>query len=141
MEHGYVIRPSMGIEVATVTDEFAQYFNWPHGAHVNSVEEGSCAEAAGLRQGDIITALGDTEITTANELIAAKNTYSPGDTAQLTVYRAGETLTLTITFDEEKQDTAASDPAPETTSNQQGGYSGNGNSGSGNNGYYFPFGF
>ena len=141
MEHGYVTRPSMGITVATVTQEFSQYFNWPLGAYVNSVEEGSCAETAGLRQGDIITALGDTEVTTANELIAAKNTYSPGDTAELTVYRAGETLTLTITFDAEQQDTAASDPAPETTSSQQGGYGGNGNSGSGNNGYYFPFGF
>ena len=141
MEHGYVTRPSMGITVATVTQEFSQYFNWPLGAYVNSVEEGSCAETAGLQQGDIITALGDTEVTTANELIAAKNTYSPGDTAELTVYRAGETLTLTITFDAEQQDTAASDPAPETTSSQQGGYGGNGNSGSGNNGYYFPFGF
>ena len=141
MEHGYVTRPSMGITVATVTQEFSQYFNWPLGAYVNSVEEGSCAEAAGLQQGDIITALGDTEVTTANELIAAKNTYSPGDTAELAVYRAGETLTLTITFDAEQQDTAAADPAPETTSSQQGGYGGNGNSGSGNNGYYFPFGF
>ena len=137
MEHGYVVRPSMGITVATVTEEFSQYFNWPLGAYVNSVEAGSCAETAGLKQGDIITAIGDTQVTTHNELIAAKNTYAPGDTAQLTVYRAGETLTLTITFDEEKQDVSTSDPAPETTSSQQGGYGG----GHDSNGYYYPFGF
>ena len=111
MEHGYVIRPSMGIEVATVTEQFSEYFNWPLGAYVNSVEEGSCAEAAGLKQGDIITAIGGTEITTANELIAAKNTYSPGDTAELTIFRAGETLTLSITFEASEDPTASNDNA------------------------------
>lgn len=119
MEHGYVIRPSMGIEVATVTDQFSEYFNWPLGAYVNSVEEGSCAEAAGLKQGDIITALGDTEITTANELIAAKNTYSPGDTAEITVYRSGEYLTLSITFDASEDPTTSDDSS--SSSGSQGG--------------------
>ncbi len=111
MEHGYVIRPSMGITVATITDEYAQYFNWPYGAYVNSVEEGSCAQAAGLKQGDIITKLGDTEITSVAELTAAKNTYAVGDTAQVTVYRSGEYLTLNITFDATQNPTSEGTPS------------------------------
>ena len=105
MEHGYVIRPYMGVTVATVTEEFAQYFGWPSGAYINDVESGSCAEAAGIKKGDIITTLNGTEITSASELTAAKNRCAVGDTVELTVYRSGEYLTLTITFDASKNPT------------------------------------
>jgi len=142
MEHGYVIRPAMGITVATVTEEYAQYFNWPYGAHVNSVEAGSAAEKAGLKQGDIITAIGDTKITTSNELIAAKNKYSVGDTAQLTVFRSGEYITLSITFDQQ-QAVTQDQPAQESSAPQQGGGYGYDDSyGYSRFDYYgFPFGF
>ncbi|MBQ1351102.1 MAG: trypsin-like peptidase domain-containing protein [Oscillospiraceae bacterium] len=106
MENGRVTgKPSMGIVVSTVTESVANQYNLKVGACVNEVEEGSCAEAAGLRQGDIITAIGDKKITTADELIAEKKTYKAGETTTLTVYRNGESLTLEIVFDEEKQTT------------------------------------
>lgn len=109
LEHGYVIRPYMGITVATVTEDYAAYFDWPKGAYVNSVEPGSCAEAAGLKKGDIITAMGGTGITTAAELTSVKNSYEAGDTVELTVYRSGETVTLTITFDAGKNPTGTAE--------------------------------
>ena len=112
----------MGITVATVTEENASYFNWPVGAIVNSVEVGSCAEAAGLKQGDIITKMGDTDITTHGELVAAKNTYKAGETTTLTVFRSGETLTLTITFDE---DTSASTASQSSASGGSSSFGGN----------------
>lgn len=118
MEHGYVIRPYMGVTVATVTSEYAQYFGWPSGAYVNDVESGSCAEAAGLKKGDIITMLEDTEITSASELTTAKNRYAVGDTVQLTVYRSGEYLTLTITFDASKDPTETSTESDSSTTEE-----------------------
>ena len=123
MQYGYVTgRPSMGITVAEVTQEYQQVFGWPAGVYVNDVEAGSCAERAGLKKGDVITKLGDTGVTTTNELSSAKNRYKAGETTQLTVYRMGEEITLTITFDEQVNNTQNSgsqgqDPAPQPTAN------------------------
>ena len=128
MQYGHVTgRPSMGIQVATLEENDLQRFGWPAGVYVNSVEQGSCAEKAGLRQGDIILKLGDTEVTTVNELSSAKNRFKAGQTTSLTVYRMGDEITLTITFDEQ-QDAAqgsgqSQDPAPVPTSNGNDGYS------------------
>lgn len=57
MKHGYVTgKPYLGITVSTVSSVTAQqYSNMVVGAYVNSVEEGSCAEKAGLQTGDIVT--------------------------------------------------------------------------------------
>ena len=124
MQNGYVIRPYMGIlSPATISDRDIQVFGWPNGVYVNSVEEGSCAETAGIRRGDIITKLGDTEITSVAELTAAKNRFKPGDTTTVEVYRAGETLTLTITFDK------SPDPSESTTQQPAGDSSASGQPG------------
>ena len=125
IQYGYVTgRPSMGITAVEVTEDYAKAFGWPAGVYVNGVNEGSCSETAGLKQGDIITKLGDTEVTTVAELNAAKNQFKAGESTTLEVYRSGETVTLNITFDEEKNNTQTQqqDPAPQqTSSSQQGG--------------------
>lgn len=106
MQYGYVTgRPSMGVEVRAVSDEWQEVFGWPAGLYVATVNPGSCAEKAGLKQGDIITKLGDAEVSNINELTAAKNRFKAGQTAQLSVFRAGEELTLSITFDEQENNT------------------------------------
>ena len=139
MEYGYVTgRPSMGITVANVEADHQQLFGWPAGVYVNSVESGSCAEAAGIRMGDIITKLGDTEVTTAAELTSAKNDYKAGETATVTLYRAGETLTVNITFDEQSQ-TTVKDIGNSQAPSQGGGDYGYGYGDNGNNGYGYGF--
>ena len=145
MKYGYVTgRPYMGILNPSDTADYAERFGWPVGVYVNDVEEGSCAEAAGIRRGDIITKIDDTEITGVSQLTSVKNSYRAGDTVQVEVYRSGETLTLTLTFDEQQNSTQTSggqggqtvpaDPNPRQTAS--GGYydpyGGNGN-------YYDPF--
>lgn len=62
----------LGIDASTakdVTDEYAQRFNMPVGVYVNDVLKGSPAEAAGLKQGDIITGLDDNTIKTIDDLV------------------------------------------------------------------------
>ena len=139
MQYGYVTgRPYMGIlNPRTVSEENKQYFGWPAGVYVNGVEPGSCAETAGIRQGDIITKIDDTDITDTNQMVSVKNSYRAGDTVRLEVFRSGETLKLTLTFDEQdnssgtsggqNQPTAPQDPAPqETSSGGQYPYGGDG---------------
>ena len=79
---------------------YARYFGAPQGAFVRNVEPGSAAETAGLLAGDIITAVGGDPIESYSDLSQALKQYSAGDSAELEVYRDGETLTLSISFDE-----------------------------------------
>lgn len=110
MQYGYITgKPSLGITVSTVTPLEAQRFNMVVGAYVNSVAEGSCAQTAGLQQGDIITGVDGEEITTYEELVNAKNQRSAGDQMTLNVWRAGEVLTITVTLDEQKPQTNSGD--------------------------------
>ena len=151
MQYGYVTgRPSMGITVASITEQYQSTFGWPAGVYVNSVESGSCAEAAGLKQGDIITKLGDTEVTSVSELSSAKNQFKAGESTTLTIYRSGEYLTVNITFDEQTASTTANSGTTGNNQNNSGsdnsqngygyGYGyGNGN-GNGGSGYGWPFG-
>ena len=125
MEVGYVTgRPSMGINGQTIDETDVQRFGWPYGVMVVSVEDGSAAQKAGLRQNDIITKIDDTDITDIQQMISVKNSYKAGDTVTLTIYRAGEYLTVRLTFDE--QGSSAQDAAPQPTDDPYGGYGGYG---------------
>ena len=112
IEVGYVTgRPYMGILYpTTVEEQWMQTFGWPAGVYVNDVEEGSCAQTAGIRRGDIITKIDDTDITDANQMVSVKNSYKAGDTVTITIYRAGEYLTVRLTFDEQVNNTQGSQP-------------------------------
>ncbi len=119
MEYGYVTgKPYMGITVATVSSTDAQRYNLVEGAYVNSVASGSCAETAGLKQGDVITALDGQTVTSQGDLIALKNAHRAGDTVSLTVYRSGETLTLSLTFDEQTPQAEAANSSAASTQSQ-----------------------
>ena len=137
VENGVVTgKPYLGISVSDVTEEDAQRYNLPQGAYVDAVTTGSPAASAGLKAGDIITAVGNTQVTSGSELVSAKNQYKAGDTATLTVTRNGQTLTLNITFGEETASTSTSSNSQQLPQAQQ-GQQGTGSYGSGS----FPFGW
>ena len=85
---------------------YAQYYNMPLGAYISDVSSGSCAEKAGIQKGDIITKLGGKEITSYTELKNIVKDYSAGDVVEVELYRAGESMTVTLTFDEAKPESA-----------------------------------
>ena len=105
---GYVTgKAYMGVSIdERYNSMYSQYYNMPIGAFVKSVESGSCAENAGIQAGDIITRLGDAEITGYSDLKQAIKQYSAGDSAELELYRAGESRTITVIFDEAVPDSA-----------------------------------
>ena len=101
IETGYIGgKPRLGVEVQTVDSQFSNYYNVPLGAYVMTINPGSCAEKAGLKVGDIITAIGSQKVTTKEELITALGTFKAGDTTTLTVFRSGEETKLTVVLDE-----------------------------------------
>lgn len=105
---GYVTgKAYLGVIINTnYNSMYSQYYGMPIGAYVDDVEEGSCADKAGIQTGDIITQLGEHEVESYNDLKAAIKKFSAGDTTELILFRAGESQTLTITFDEAQPDTA-----------------------------------
>jgi putative serine protease PepD len=68
------------------------------GAHIQDVEKGSPADKAGLKKGDVVTALDDRFVSDSPTLIVAIRTHVPGDQVKLTVERNGEKREITVTL-------------------------------------------
>ncbi len=75
----------------------------PHGAYVESAEEGFCAEKAGIRHGDVIIGIDGKIVASYQELVTALQSYVSGQTVVINVYRDGEYLDFTLTLDARPQ--------------------------------------
>jgi len=65
---------------------------------VQSVAAGGGAAAAGLRVGDVVTAVDGTAVMGPNGLVAAIAAHRPGEELTLTVRRGTRTLALVATL-------------------------------------------
>jgi len=90
-------RSYLGVQVDPLNaSKAAQYgTKLTQGAYVVKVESGTPAEKAGLKAGDVITAVNGTTLDTKTALGDVLSTLNVGDTATLTVDRTGQTQTLT----------------------------------------------
>jgi putative serine protease PepD len=70
----------------------------PAGASVGSVTSGSPADDAGLRSGDVVTAIDGKSISGSGDLVAAISAHKPGEKIELTVRRGSSTEHLTATL-------------------------------------------
>ena len=142
MENGQVTdKAYMAIKAGSMTEQMAAQYNIDvtQGVFVYAVEKGGAGEKAGLQLGDVITKLNDTDITSMSDLSMAKKSYKAGDTVTLTVWRGGQEITLSLTFDQQPQTTGTEDDSSNQNQGQQDSYGdlydyffGRGNSGRGN---------
>ena len=137
--NGYIVKPYIGVTVSDVSSE-SQSFGLPQGAAVRSVTENGPAAEAGLQENDIITTVNGETITGSNDLVKLVTSSSAGDTLELTVYRQGQTLTLTLTVGEQKTDALPAQTTEDTQQPQQGYYD-NGGQSDNQFGGSWPFGF
>lgn len=98
-DHGYITGVLLGVKVKNVDKKVAEAYGLPQGAYVAEVTRGSCAETAGIRDKDIITAVGGYDVKNLNDLTLALRKFKAGDTATVKVWRAGQEVLLTIVFD------------------------------------------
>jgi putative serine protease PepD len=68
------------------------------GVGISSVESGSAADSAGLKVGDVITAVDGKSVTTPAQLRAVIAADRPGDKLTLTIRRNGSSKTVTATL-------------------------------------------
>ena len=69
------------------------------GAEIASVTAGGAGEKAGLKKGDIITAVNGHAVASNEALVASVRGYQPGETISLTFQRGGKTRTVNVTLD------------------------------------------
>jgi putative serine protease PepD len=84
---GKVAHPLLGVQVTTTAN----------GVSVAKVESGSGADKAGIKSGDVITAVDGTKVTSSQQLRTIIAAHKPGDTLQVEILRSGSTKTLTVT--------------------------------------------
>lgn len=133
MANGYVSnRAYLGITPQTMNESWAAQYHYDvtAGVFITYVEPDSAADKAGLKMGDVITKVDDTEIKSVEDLNLAKKKYSAGDAAKLEVYRPDGTVTVEITWG------AAPKEEQAEQQEQTQPYPGNRNDNSGNGGYY-----
>jgi glutaredoxin len=106
---------SFGAAVRSVTVDIARRHGLAaaFGVEVGPVHEGSVAAAAGVRPGDIITAIGAYTLTGgAEQFRTAVAARSPGDVMTITVWRDGGPVELTVEFPRAAPETAEEQPEP-----------------------------
>lgn len=96
MQNGYVSRPSLGITLGLVPEEVAEHYEIPQGLYVSAVQEVSDAYAAGIRTGDILTAVNGTPVTTTEEVLEIRNAHQIGDSLKLTLFRDGRVFVTDV---------------------------------------------
>ena len=105
VQHGEVRRGILGVRGGEITPELAKSFSLDsqHGAFVYQVNNGSAAEEAGIKAGDIIIAINGRSIKSFAELRAKIGTLGSGKKVKLTIIREGKTLTRDAVLKEPKQ--------------------------------------
>ncbi|MDO4759483.1 MAG: trypsin-like peptidase domain-containing protein [Candidatus Saccharibacteria bacterium] len=109
LKTGEFKRAYLGIYYTNVNASIAKTYNLPHhaGAYLqsnqkNPVIKDSAADRAGLKAGDLITAVNGVEIGKHGTLSSLIGEYAIGETVKLTISRDGQVLTIDITLAEYK---------------------------------------
>jgi serine protease Do len=123
LEYGYVKgRPTLGISGENISAFYAQYYNVPQGFIVRSVEAGSAAEEAGIKENDMIVGIQGELITTIEEFNEIKSEYKAGDTITVSVYRNDNIVDIEVTLGEATDTSSTTTEDDSSSSDTQDGY-------------------
>ncbi|MFM1874884.1 MAG: hypothetical protein RL266_621, partial [Bacteroidota bacterium] len=92
LEFGKVQRAFIGVSIRDLNGKIAaeKGLKVSEGAYVNGLSKGGAADAAGIKEGDIIVAVDGVKVKNVPELQEKIGEYRPGDIAQVTVLRVDE---------------------------------------------------
>ncbi|CAM2007954.1 PDZ domain-containing protein [Acanthopleuribacter pedis] len=86
----------LGINMDQLGPQMARYFKVDQGVLIESVVEGSPAEAAGLEAGDIVQSLDGELVAKPKDLRAAMRKYQPGDEMTVEVIRREKPMSFEV---------------------------------------------
>lgn len=97
ISQGYVSgRPSLGITIQQLSTFDHLYYGIPQGLYISAVAPGSCAEKAGISQGDVLLSFDGHPTTDAETLQQLLYSHNVGDTVKVIIYRGGRRYEATI---------------------------------------------
>ena len=92
---GKVTHAFLGVSVTDATGDVP-------GALIRQVTYGSPADKAGLKQGDLITKIGDTPVEGGDTVVGQVRGFKVGQQVQITYMRDGKSSNLSVTLEEKK---------------------------------------
>ena len=99
VKNGQVVRGWIGVEPGELTPELAQTFGVPseRGVIITGVLGGGPAAQAGIRPGDVITAVGGQPVRTVSELLTRISALPPGQAVAFAVQRRSDSVQVSVT--------------------------------------------
>lgn len=93
-------RAYLGVHGADVPKEAIEdtQIDTPAGTYIREIEIDSPAMEAGIQSGDVVTKVGNAEITTYNELLGILQSAQPGDVLTVTLTRQGHEMSVDVTL-------------------------------------------
>ncbi len=100
IENGKYTRAYLGVAISNVSENMSSFYNNNYGALITSVEEDTPAKKAGLKRGDLIVALNNTEIKSASELKNKVGSFAPSTEVTIKVLRDKKLKTFDVKLGE-----------------------------------------
>lgn len=100
IDFGSVKRATLGVAIRALDEKTAEDLKLSslQGVYITEVLGGGSAEKAGIKKGDVITAIDSTMTASPAQLQEKVNSFHPGDKTTATVIRDGKTMQVDITF-------------------------------------------
>lgn len=98
---GYVSgRPTLGLTGETLSNFYQHYYRLPAGLYITDVEKGCDAQNKGIQEGDILLSVGESRITSMEELNAAIYEREVGEAVSVQIYRNGQQYRVELVLEE-----------------------------------------
>ena len=116
VNNGRVIRGFLGVAPQDITEELASQFGADKGAIISEVTEDSPAQKAGLKAGDVITRINNTDIRDSRHLLLTVGQIKPGTQVAVEYLREGQRSSLNLKLAPRPESADAADEiAPKNT--------------------------
>ncbi|GLK69926.1 Do family serine endopeptidase [Ancylobacter dichloromethanicus] len=110
---GEVARGYVGVQIQPVSDEVAEALDLKQaeGALIAQVQPGTPGEKAGLKPGDVVTAIDGENVKDSREMSREIASKKPGTVVKLSVLRDGKSMTIPVTLEQLPTDVASAGKA------------------------------
>jgi Do/DeqQ family serine protease len=100
IEHGKVQRAMLGVSIQDIDDQLAKDKNIDklEGVYVAGLAEGGSAQAAGVKEGDVILSVNGTNVNSSSELQEEISRYRPNDKVELVLTHENKKKQISVTL-------------------------------------------
>lgn len=112
-EYGTVQRALLGVTIIEMSADLAKDkdIDFVNGVYIESVADRSSAKEAGLKKGDIVTAIDGVQTYSSSKLQEQISLHHPGDKITITIIRDGKTKDVEVVLKNQQGDTSITKPS------------------------------